>query len=149
MITSSLSLQDVFFIRSLGFQWELVVPHRPLSLLLWKWVFRQYGKKWPQKTWWVIQSVLPIHRWFDCFQQWEVWGLCQRDLSSQLTVEKANSSDELTNYLDFIFIKGSNNRLYTKLYDKHDYFDFHVVNFPFLSRNIPCSHSYGVIFRSW
>ena len=35
-------------------------------------------------------------------------------------------------------------RLYTKLYDKHDDFDFHIVNFPFLSSNIPSSPSYGV-----
>ena len=36
------------------------------------------------------------------------------------------------------------NRLYTKLYDKRDDFDFHIVNFPFLSSNIPSSPSYGV-----
>ena len=62
----------------------------------------------------------------------------------QLTVEKANTSDDLTNYLDLTFIIGSNNRLYTKLYDKRDDFDFHIVNFPFLSSNIPSSPSYGV-----
>ena len=63
---------------------------------------------------------------------------------SQLTVEKANTSDDLANYLDLTFIMESNNRLYTKLYDKHDDFDFHIVNFPFLSSNIPSSPSYGV-----
>ena len=63
---------------------------------------------------------------------------------SQLTVEKANTSDDLANYLDLTFIIESNNRLYTKLYDKRDDFDFHIVNFPFLSSNIPCSPSYGV-----
>ena len=52
---------------------------------------------------------------------------------SQLTVEKANTSDDLANYLDLTFIIESNNRLYTKLYDKRDDFDFHIVNFPFLS----------------
>ena len=64
--------------------------------------------------------------------------------SSQLTVEKANTSDYLANYLDLIFIIESNNRLYTTLYDKRDDFDFHIVNFPFLSSNIPSSPSYGV-----
>ena len=64
--------------------------------------------------------------------------------TSQLTVEKANTSDELANYLDLTFIIESNNRLYTKLYDKRDDFDFHIVNFPFLSSNIPSSPSYGV-----
>ena len=56
---------------------------------------------------------------------------------SQLTVD-------LANYLDLTFIIESNNRLYTKLYDKRDDFDFHIVNFPFLSSNIPSSPSYGV-----
>ena len=58
---------------------------------------------------------------------------------SQLTVEK-----DLANYLDLTFVKGNNNRLYTKLYDKCDDFDFRIVNFPFLSSNIPSSPSYGV-----
>ena len=62
----------------------------------------------------------------------------------QPTVEKANRSDDLADYLDLTFIIGSSNRLYTDLYDKRDDFDFHVVNFPFLSSNIPSSPSYGV-----
>ena len=63
---------------------------------------------------------------------------------SQLTVEKANTSDDLANYLGLTFIIGSSNRLYTKLYDKRDDFDFYIVNFPFLSSNIPSSPSYGI-----
>ena len=39
---------------------------------------------------------------------------------------------------------GNNNRLYTKLYDKRDDFNFRIVNFPFLSSNIPSGPSYGV-----
>ena len=56
LITPLLSLEDVFFVRSLGFQWEwIVAPHPPpasssLSLLLWKRIFRQHDKKWPQET---------------------------------------------------------------------------------------------------
>ena len=63
---------------------------------------------------------------------------------SQLTVGKANTSDDLANYLDLAFITGSNNRLHAKLYDKRDDFDFHIVNFPFFSSNISSSPSYGV-----
>ena len=63
---------------------------------------------------------------------------------TQLTVEKANTSDYLANYLNLTFITEKNNRFYTKLYDKCDDFDFHIVNFPFLSSNIPSSPSYGV-----
>ena len=63
---------------------------------------------------------------------------------SKLTPEKANTSDDLANYSDLTFIIGNNNRLYTKLYDKRYDFDFHIVNFPFLSSNIPSGRSYGV-----
>ena len=62
---------------------------------------------------------------------------------SKLTVEKANTSDDLANYLDLTFIIKSNNRLYKNLYDKCDDFDFHIVNFPFLSSNISSNPSYG------
>ena len=63
---------------------------------------------------------------------------------SQLTVEKANKSNHLADYLDLTFIIGSGGKLSTRLYDKHDNFDFHIVNFPFLSSNIPSGSSYRV-----
>ena len=65
---------------------------------------------------------------------------------SQLTVVKANTFDDLANYLDLTLIIRSNNQLYIKLCDKRDDFDFdfHIVNFPFLLSNIPSSPSYGV-----
>ena len=63
---------------------------------------------------------------------------------SQLTVEKANKSDHLADYLDLTFIIDSGGKLSTRLYDKHDDFDFHIANFPFLSSNIPSGPSYGV-----
>ena len=35
-------------------------------------------------------------------------------------------------------------KLHTSLYDKHDDFNFHITNFPFLSSNIPFSSAYDV-----
>ena len=68
---------------------------------------------------------------------------------SQLTVEKANKSDHLADYLDLTFIIDSGGKLSTRLYDKHDDFDFHIVSFPFLSSNIPSgpSYSYFILVR--
>ena len=63
---------------------------------------------------------------------------------SELHVEKANRLDDQANYLGLTFITGDNNRLYTKLYDKRDDFDFYTVNFSFLSGNIQSGPSYGV-----
>ena len=63
---------------------------------------------------------------------------------SELNVEKPNGLDDQENYLDLTFIIGNNSRLYTKLYDEPDDFNFHTVNFPFLPSNISSSPSYGV-----
>ena len=63
---------------------------------------------------------------------------------SKLTVEKANKSDHLADYLDFTFIIDSGGKLSTRLYDKRDDFDFHIVNFLFVSSNIPSGPSYDV-----
>ena len=63
---------------------------------------------------------------------------------SQLTVENANKSDHLADYLDLTFIIDSGSKLSNRLYHKRDDFDFHLVNFSFLSSNIPSGPSYGV-----
>ena len=63
---------------------------------------------------------------------------------SQLTVEKANRLDHLADYLDLTFIIDNRGKLSARLYDKRDDFGFHIVNFPFLSSNIPSGPSYGV-----
>ena len=56
---------------------------------------------------------------------------------SQLNIEKTNQSVNLVSYLDLTFIVEKDGKFSTKLYDKRDDFDFHIVNFPFLSSNIP------------
>ena len=38
----------------------------------------------------------------------------------------------------------NSNNITTKLYDKRDTFGFHIVNFPFMSSNIPSAPVYGV-----
>ena len=62
--------------------------------------------------------------------------------TSELNVEKVNRLNDEANYLGLTFIMGKNNRLYTKLYDKRDDFNFHIVNFSFLSSNVPSGPSY-------
>ena len=46
-------------------------------------------------------------------------------------------------YLDLYLDIDSEGRLRTKLYDKRDYFDFAIVNFPFICSNIPAAPAYG------
>ena len=55
--------------------------------------------------------------------------------------------DDQANYLDLTLVIGNNNILHKKLYDKRDDFNFRIVNFSFLSSNIPSDPSYGVTFH--
>ena len=53
-------------------------------------------------------------------------------------------STSIASYLDLLFIRGKSNNITTKLYDKCNTFDFHIVNFNFMSSNIPSAPAYGV-----
>ena len=62
-----------------------------------------------------------------------------RDLEVKETTETEASSS----YLDcYLYI--DNGKLTTRLYDKRDDFNFPIVNFPFLSSNIPSAPAYGL-----
>ena len=63
---------------------------------------------------------------------------------SQRNVEWTNQSDHVASYLDLTFTIEKDGKLSTKLYDKRDDFDLHIVNFPFLSSNMPSRPSNGV-----
>ena len=47
-------------------------------------------------------------------------------------------------YLNLLFTRDGSNDITTKLDDKRDGFGFHIVNFPFMSSNIPSAAAYGV-----
>ena len=55
----------------------------------------------------------------------------------ELTISETTESTSVASYLDLLFIRDKNNNITTKLYDKRDAFGFHIVNFPFMSSNIP------------
>ena len=67
-------------------------------------------------------------------------GMVNRIYSPELQLNKANTSDTEAPFLDSI----SNGVVSSKIYDKHDDFDFDIVNFPFLDGDVPRSTSYGV-----
>ena len=62
---------------------------------------------------------------------------------SKLQLSKANTSDTEAAFLD-LHLSISNDVVSTKTFDKHDDFDFEIVNFPFLDCDVPRSTSYGV-----
>ena len=62
----------------------------------------------------------------------------------ELTISETTESTSIASYLNLLFIRDKSNNITTKLYDKHDAFGFHIVNFPFMSSNIPSAPAYGV-----
>ena len=70
-------------------------------------------------------------------------SMVNRIYPSELQLNKVNVSDAEASFLD-LHLSISNGFVKTKIYDKRDYFDFDIVNFPFLDGGVPRSASYGV-----
>ena len=62
----------------------------------------------------------------------------------EVTISETTESTSIASYLELLFIRDKSNNVTTKLYDKRDAFGFHIVNFPFMSSNIPSAPAYGV-----
>ena len=62
---------------------------------------------------------------------------------SELQLNKANTSGTEAASVN-LHLSISNHIVSTKIYDKRDDFDFEIVIFPFLDRDVPPSTSYGV-----
>ena len=62
---------------------------------------------------------------------------------AELQLNKANTSDKETSFLD-LNIKVIGSDIHTSVYDKRDDFGFPIVNFPWLSGDVPRIPSYGI-----
>ena len=62
---------------------------------------------------------------------------------AELQLNKANTSDKETSFLD-LNIKVIGSDIHTSVYDKRDDFGFPIVNFPWLSGDVPRLPSYGI-----
>ena len=58
-------------------------------------------------------------------------------------MNKADISDTEAPFLD-LHLSVANGSVSSKIYDKRDYFNFDIVNFPFLDGDVPRRASYGV-----
>ena len=62
----------------------------------------------------------------------------------ELEIKDTTDADHHASYLDLLLKYDNFHSLLVTLYDKRDDFNFDIVNFPFLSSNIPQSPAYGV-----
>ena len=61
----------------------------------------------------------------------------------ELTLKRTSESDTNLSYLN-ISISICSGKYVTEVYDKRDAFNFNIVNFTYMSSNIPANPSYGV-----
>ena len=62
----------------------------------------------------------------------------------EFEIKDITDTDRSASYLDLHLEIGSEGRLRTTPDDKRDYFNFPIVNFPFICSNIPAAPGYGV-----
>ena len=62
----------------------------------------------------------------------------------ELEIKDNTESITSVSYLDLLLPIGRDIEPHTSIYDKQDYFNFHITNFPFLRSNIQSSPVYGV-----
>ena len=66
-----------------------------------------------------------------------------KEFISDIHPKELTESTSVASYLNLLFIRDNSKNITTKLYDKRDTFGFHIVNFPFMSSNIPSAPAYG------
>ena len=70
-------------------------------------------------------------------------GMVKQIYPPELQLNKANNTDTEAPLLD-LHLSIANVFVSPKIYDKHDDFDFDIVNFPFLDGDVPRRAYYGV-----
>ena len=68
-----------------------------------------------------------------------------RKYPTELEIKDTTERNTSASYLAI----GRDGQLRTSLYDKHDDFNFHITNFPFLRSNIPSSPAYDVFISQF
>ena len=63
---------------------------------------------------------------------------------AEFDIKDTTESNTSASYLDSLLSIGRDGQLRTSLYDKRDDVNSHIINFPFLSSNIPSSPAYDV-----
>ena len=71
-------------------------------------------------------------------------GYVERIYPIELEIKDTTDTIKSASYLDLHLKIDNEGRLKTKLYDKRDDSSFPIVNFPFLSSNMPAAPAYGV-----
>ena len=134
-----LGLVDSFSDKWLAFLWEQTVPQYwltcfsiPMKMSFWINSLRK-----------AKESLLESSMYHTVYNNKRFKEFISDIYPKELTISETTESTSVASYLDLLFIRDNSNNITTKLYDKRDTFGFHIVNFPFMSSNIPSAPAYG------
>ena len=146
-----LGLVDIFFDRLLAFLWEQTAPL--LAALLF---FYSYENEFSDKL--IKEGKRKLARKFNLSYPYihDLISLNYKRFNEfisdiypkELTISETTGFASVASYLDLIFTGDESNNITTKLYDKRDAFGVHIVNFPFISSNIPSTPASDVMHLS-
>ena len=133
-----LGLVEGFFDRQLAFLWEQTVPHYDMFLYSYENAFLDELIKEGKGS--LLESSIS-----------HIVILMTLSLSIRKGLKNSFLIFTIKNLpflrlqnLDLLFTRDENNNITTKLYEKRDELGFHIVNFPFISSNIPSAPGYDV-----
>ena len=145
-MTYMLGLVDSFSDKWLAFLWEQTVPHYwltcfsiPMKMSFWINSLRKAKE--------LARKFNLSYRYIDhliSFNNKRFKEFISNIYPKELTISETTKTTSVASYLDLLFIRDNSNNITTKLYDKRYTFGFHIVNFPFMSSNIPSAPAYGV-----
>ena len=139
-----LGLVDSFSDKWLAFLWEQTVPHYWLTCFsipefldkLIKESKRKLARKFNLPYCYIDDLISFNNKRFKEFMS-DIYH-------KELTISETTDCTSVASHLDLLFTQDKSNNITTKLYDKRDAFGFHIVNFPFMSSNIPSAPANGV-----
>ena len=147
LTTYLLSLVDVFFNKQFAYLWvQAVLLFSPTGsfIRMRQASYRGFSRKSKKKltrsfnfTFRYIHDVLSLN-------DSKISDFVDHIYPIELEVKDTTDTDRSASYLDIHLEIDSEGRLRSKLYDKRDYFNFPIVNFPFICSNSPAAPAYGV-----
>ena len=131
---------DSFFEKRLAFLWEQTVPHYWLTCFSIPMRIINSLSKAKESLLESATSHSVMYRYVGdliSFSYKRFKKFISDIYAKELTISKTTESTSVASYLDLHFTRDKNNNTTTKLDDKRYAFGFHIVNFPFISSNIP------------
>ena len=116
------------------------------NLFLFAYEYEWLTKKYKSKDYDTLKKFNDCCRYLDdlmCINNDQLMDTVMTEIYPEELVLTSDGAVSQCHYLD-LDLEIRNGKIHSKLYDKRDAFGFSIVNYPYLSGNIPTKESYGV-----